>query len=92
MQCQVGLTRTAVYLGDQGCMTLPVGKESVSFKLQKLKGSLPDPSMQAWPMGDMLPDDPSPSGLDMAKVKEAVDTAFDPPEAKTAVETLIDGT
>ena len=27
-----GVTRTAVYLGDQGCVTLPVGKESVSFK------------------------------------------------------------
>lgn len=79
-----GVTRTAVYLGDQGCVTLPVGKESVSFKPLKLKSSLPDASKQEWPMGDVLPQDPPPSGIDMAKVKAAVDAAFDPPEAKTA--------
>jgi len=79
-----GVTRTAVYLGDQGCVTLPVGKESVSFKPVKLNSSLPDASKQAWPTGDLLPDDPPPSELDMAKVKEAVDAAFDPPEGKTA--------
>jgi CubicO group peptidase (beta-lactamase class C family) len=79
-----GVTRTAVYLGDQGCVTLPADKESVSFKPVKLKSSLPDASKQAWPMGDVLPDDPPPSALDMAKVKEAVDAAFDPPEGKTA--------
>jgi CubicO group peptidase (beta-lactamase class C family) len=79
-----GMTRTAVYLGDQGCVTLPVGKEWVSFKPVMLKRSLPDAWKQAWPTGDVLPDDPPPSELDMAKVKEAVDAAFDPPEAKTA--------
>jgi CubicO group peptidase (beta-lactamase class C family) len=79
-----GVTRTAVYLGDQGCVTLPAGKESVSFRPVMLKSSLPDASKQAWPMGDVLPDDPPPSQLDMAKVKEAVDAAFEPPEGKTA--------
>jgi CubicO group peptidase (beta-lactamase class C family) len=79
-----GVIRTSVYLGDQGCVTLPVGKESVGFKPVKLKSSLPDASKQAWPMGDVLPNDPPPSELDMAKVKEAVDAAFDPPEGKTA--------
>ena len=79
-----GLTRTAVYLGDQGCVTLPVGKEWVNFKPVKLKSSLPEASKQAWPMGDALPDEPPPSELDMAKVREAVDAAFDSPEGKTA--------
>jgi CubicO group peptidase (beta-lactamase class C family) len=79
-----GVTRTAVYLGDQGCVTLPLGKESVAFKPVMLKSSLPDASKQTWPMGDVLPDDPPPSELDMTKVKEAVDAAFDPPEGKTA--------
>ena len=79
-----GVTRTAVYLGDQGCVTLPGGKDSVNFQPIKLKTSLPDASKQAWPMGDMLPNDPPPSALDMAKVKQAVDAAFDPPEGKTA--------
>ena len=79
-----GVTRTAVYLGDQGCVPLPVGKKWVSFKPVMLKSSLPDASKQAWPTGDVLPDDPPPSELDMAKVKQAVDAAFDPPEGKTA--------
>ena len=79
-----GVTRTAVYLGDQGCVTLPVGKDSVNFKPVRLKTSLPDASKQAWPMGDVLSDEPLPPELDMAKVKAAVDAAFDPPEAKTA--------
>jgi len=79
-----GVTRTAVYLGDQGCVSLPVGKDSVSFKPVKLKSILPNASEQAWPMGDVLPSGPPPRELDMAKVKEAVDAAFAPPDAKTA--------
>ena len=79
-----GVTRTAVYLGDQGCVSLPVGKDSVSFKPVKLNSTLPNASEQAWPMGDVLPSGPPPRELDMAKVKEAVDAAFAPPDAKTA--------
>ena len=79
-----GVTRTAVYLGDQGCVSLPVGKDSVSFKPVKFKSTLPNASEQAWPMGDVLPSGPPPRELDMAKVKEAVDAAFAPPDAKTA--------
>jgi CubicO group peptidase (beta-lactamase class C family) len=78
-----GVTRTAVYLGDQGCVTVPLGKESVSFTPVKLKSSLTDASKQAWPMGDVLPKDPLPAGLNAAKLKQAVDAAFDPPEGET---------
>ncbi len=70
-----GVTRTAKYLGDQGCVTLPVGKNSVNFAPIKLKSRLPDPSKQLWPMGDALPKDPPPSELDAPKVKQAVDAA-----------------
>jgi hypothetical protein len=73
---------TAVYLGDQGCVTLPVGKDSVNFEPIKLKTSLPDASTQAWPMGDVLPNEPLPRELDLGKVTEAVDAAFDPPGGK----------
>ena len=79
-----GVTRTAVYLGDQGCVSLPVGKDLVSFRPVKLKSALPNASEQAWPMGDVLPIGPPPRELDMAKVEEAVDAAFAPPDAKTA--------
>jgi CubicO group peptidase (beta-lactamase class C family) len=79
-----GVTRTAKYLGDQGCVTLPVGKNSVSFTPVKLKSRLPEPSTQLWPMGDALPKGPLPPELDVAKLKQAVDAAFEPAAGMTA--------
>ncbi len=79
-----GVTRTAKYLGDQGCVTLPVGKTSVNFTPVKLKSHLPDASTQAWPMGDVLPKDPLPPELDAVKVKQAVEAAFEPAAGMTA--------
>jgi Beta-lactamase len=71
-----GVTRTAMYLGDQGCVTLPVGKKSVNFTPVKLRSRLPDASTQPWPMGDVLPKDPLPPELDASKIRQAVDAAF----------------
>ncbi len=79
-----GTLRTAVFVGDQGCVTLPLGRESVSFTPVRLRRRLPDPSTQPWPMGDLLPSEPLPSSLDTAKVRQAVDAAFEPPDAMTA--------
>jgi CubicO group peptidase (beta-lactamase class C family) len=79
-----GVTRTARYLGDQGCVTLPVGKDAVSFKPIRLRSNLPDPGGQPWPMGDVLPQYPLPPEVDAAKLREAVDTAFEPAAAMTA--------
>jgi CubicO group peptidase (beta-lactamase class C family) len=79
-----GVRRTARYLGDQGCVTLPVGKDSLDFKPIQVKSQLPDPSTQRWPMGDVLPNDPLPAGLDGTKVKQAVDAAFEPAAGMTA--------
>jgi hypothetical protein len=78
-----GGKRTARYLGDQGCVTLPVGKDAPGFKPVSVKSRLPDPATQPWPMGDVLPKD-APAGVDMAKVKQAVNAAFDDPSAMTA--------
>src|SRR6266446_6575736 len=58
-----GVTRTAKHLGDQGCVTLPVGKDSVNFTPHSVKSALPDASKQPWPMGDVLSKDPLPTGL-----------------------------
>jgi CubicO group peptidase (beta-lactamase class C family) len=71
-----GVTRTARYLGDQGCVTLPVGKNSVNFTPVKLKSRVPDASTRPWPMGDALSKDPLPTELDAPKLKQAVDAAF----------------
>jgi CubicO group peptidase (beta-lactamase class C family) len=79
-----GVTRTAKYFGDQGCVTLPTGSDNVHFKPVKLTSALPDRTTQPWPMGDAMPDKPSPAGLDAKKVAAAVDAAFEPAEALTA--------
>jgi CubicO group peptidase (beta-lactamase class C family) len=79
-----GPARTAVYLGDQGCVTLPVGRASVLFKPERVRSRLPDPAKRPWPMGDLPPKEPLPPGLDMAKVEQAVAAAFDPPSGLTA--------
>ena len=79
-----GVRRTALYLGDQGCVTLPVGKSSVSFTPVRVKSALPDAASQPWPMGDVLPKEPLPRELDTARLKEAVDAAFEPADGMTA--------
>jgi len=78
-----GVTRTAVYLGDQGCVTLPAGKQSPSFTPERVPSRLPDGATQSWPMGDVLPSGPPPE-LDTAKVRRALDLAFQPADAMTA--------
>src|SRR5712691_11745480 len=79
-----GITRTAKYLGSQGCMTLPIGKSSVSFTPLAVTSRLPDASTRQWPMGDVLPEAPVPAEIDAAKLKRAVDAAFDPADGMTA--------
>ena len=49
-----GVTRTAKLYGDQGCVTLPRGVDSVVFTPVPVRPSLPDPATQPWPMGDKL--------------------------------------
>jgi len=78
-----GVTRTARYLGSQGCVTLPIGQKDVFYTPVGVKSALPDPATQDWPMGDRLPATPLPSELDQAKLKQVADIAFDP-EAFTA--------
>src|SRR5207247_457598 len=68
----------------QGCVTLPLGRSSLNYKPIQVASVLPDPTTQAWPMGDMLPTDPLPPELDAATVQAAVDTAFQPAAAMTA--------
>ncbi len=79
-----GVTRTAKHLGDQGCVTLPIGEDSVRFTPQRIESRLPDPSTQPWPMGDVLPNEPLPSEIDAGKLQEAIDAAFEPAEGMTA--------
>jgi CubicO group peptidase (beta-lactamase class C family) len=79
-----GVTRTAKYLGDQGCVALTAEKDEVGFTPVRVKKNLPDRGTQPWPMGDVLPKDPLPSALNAAKVQQAVNAAFEPASAMTA--------
>jgi CubicO group peptidase (beta-lactamase class C family) len=78
-----GVTRTAKLFGDQGCITLPSGKDTLAFTPERVKKSAP-PASAPWPMGETLSIDPLPPDVDAVKVKAAVDAAFEPAEAMTA--------
>jgi CubicO group peptidase (beta-lactamase class C family) len=79
-----GVTRVAKRFGDQGCVTLPIGEDSVYFTPVDVESKLPDPSTEPWPMGDVLPEEPLPSQLDGDKVAAAVNAAFEPAAGMTA--------
>lgn len=79
-----GVTRTAIYTGDQGCVCLTEGVDSLYYQPVKVVRNLPDPNATPWPMGDVLNDEPAPSEVDMEKVKQAVNAAFEPADALTA--------
>jgi CubicO group peptidase (beta-lactamase class C family) len=79
-----GVTRVARYVGDQGCVTLPEGETKLHYQPTKIEKRLPDPRTTAWPMGDAAPSEPLPPGLDAARLKRAVDAAFEPADSLTA--------
>ncbi|HEX7905314.1 MAG TPA: serine hydrolase [Chitinophagaceae bacterium] len=79
-----GVTRTAIYTGDQGCVCLPEGKDSLYFKPVKISRNITEASTTPWPMGDVLPKTDMPANIDINKVKKAIDSAFAPEEALTA--------
>jgi CubicO group peptidase (beta-lactamase class C family) len=78
-----GAVRVAKYVGDQGCVTFPVGTAQLAFTPQPIKSTLPDPATQAWPMGDKVSEG-FPPELDVRKVNRALDAAFGTPAGMTA--------
>ncbi len=77
-----GITRTAKLYGSQGCITRPLGEDSIYFAPSRVEPMTPDPDTTPWPMGDVLPDTPFPAEVDMEEVRRAVDIAMQP-EGKT---------
>jgi len=78
-----GVTRVARKVGSQGCVTLPVGQDSLVFRPSVVRSNLPPAATTPWPMGDVLPRTPFPAGLDSTAIAAAADAAFGPPEAMT---------
>lgn len=75
------LRRSARLFGDQGCVILPRGRDSVAFTPVPVRTSLGPAASAPWRMGDRLPDTPLPAGLDRARLEAGLDLAFRAPEA-----------
>ena len=58
-----GVTRTAKFIGDLGCLTLPRGENSPFFEPTNIESRLPDATTTKWPMGDVLPGGELPADL-----------------------------
>jgi hypothetical protein len=71
-----GVTRTAKYIGDLGCVPLPIGESEPYYDPPVIQSTLPDRASTPWPMGDVLPDEAIPAGIDQAKLSSAMDTFF----------------
>jgi CubicO group peptidase (beta-lactamase class C family) len=69
--------RTAVLVGDQGCVLLPRGEAKVKFEPVRIASKLPDPMTQKWPLGDLTDGDKLPAGVDGQALAAALDFAFD---------------
>ncbi len=84
-----GVTRTAAFYGDQGCVIHPEGQDRVFFTPTPVKSLLPDGASQPWPMGDAAATSALPAGLDKARVQAAVDLAFADPAGLTAAVVVV---
>ena len=78
-----GVTRTARRYGSQGCVTRPMGEETLNFTPSIIEPNLPPAESMPWPMGDIVSDDPWPAGVNKELVKRAIEVGFGPPEART---------
>jgi len=72
------VSRKAKFYGDQGCIILQPGKDSIYFAPVKAATSLPPAETLDWPMGDRMPNAPLPAEIDSVKLRQAVDAAFGP--------------
>ena len=78
-----GITRVARVFRSQGCVALPIGRDSVYFTPSVVTPNLPDAATTPWPMGDVIRQEPWPAGVDSAAVAAAIEAGFGPPEAMT---------
>lgn len=72
------LTRAARFMGDQGCVLLPEGRDEPFYQPVPLTSSLPAAGATPWPMGDLVESGPPLPGVDSEAVAAAVEEAFAP--------------
>ena len=71
-----GVVRSAKYLGDLGCVPLPIGETKPYYDPPDIVSTLPDAATTPWPLGDVLGDEPIAESVDLERVDQAVDTFF----------------
>ena len=71
-----GVVRSAKFVGDLGCVPLPIGETDPYYDPPDIKSDLPEAAITPWPLGDVVADDPTPAGIDEQKVAEAVAMIF----------------
>jgi CubicO group peptidase (beta-lactamase class C family) len=83
LRSTTGAWRVARVYKRQGCITLPIGQDSVFFTPSDVAPSLPPAATTPWPMGDVLPRAPWPAEVDSAAFAVAMDSAFGAADAMT---------
>ena len=58
-----GVTRVARRYGSQGCVTRPMGEETMQFTPSIIEPNLPPAGSIPWPMGDSMSNAPWPAGV-----------------------------
>jgi CubicO group peptidase (beta-lactamase class C family) len=71
-----GVVRSAKYVGDLGCVPLPIGESEPYYEPPEILSMLPDAETTPWPMGDVLSDDPIPEQIDEEKLQAAMDAFY----------------
>ncbi len=76
---QGSVTRTAMYVGDQGCVILPMDGSGLKFQPVDVQTVLPQAATMDWPMGDRVSD--AAASIDLQRVQAGVQAAFANPTA-----------
>jgi CubicO group peptidase (beta-lactamase class C family) len=75
-------------VGDQGCVILPAGKPELNFTPVAVPRATRSNPSAPWPAGD-APVGAAPSGVNVEKLKHAVEAAFTPAEGLTAALAIV---
>ncbi|MDB2643629.1 beta-lactamase family protein [Luminiphilus sp.] len=86
-----GIMRVARYIGDLGCVPLPMGESSPYFEPPIIETTLADAATTPWPMGDSPSQAPPVIGVDSAKLDTALDVFFTEGALSAAIVVTVQG-
>lgn len=72
------LSRRARFMGDQGCVLLPEGRDEPFYEPVAVTTTLGPADATPWPMGDVAGEADASTGVDPEALRRAVDEAFTP--------------